>query len=255
MMKGMKQILWAKRSILITMRMVLSLIPKIVSIKRMGKRVFLLYARTGKRDLAIKSRFRTICRRSFVLRRSTSSKEKSVRTRLFRQEELQPRLTAVPGQNGFRNIRITSWVKRSSFFRIMINPEWNTRRKLWRIFRMQKLFVCPACRLKAMYTTGWKRDTLWRKWMICLIWIFWNRMKAQNWNRNPKKENRVKIKHKKILYWKFSKSKVQHCLSTAKIMSRTLRLDKISIWRLWKSRAENLTRMHPMCIVKRHKVD
>ena len=82
-----------------------------------------LYARTGKRDLAIKSRFRTICRRSFVLRRSTSSKEKSVRTRLFRQEELQPRLTAVPGQNGFRNIRITSWVKRSSFFRIMINPE------------------------------------------------------------------------------------------------------------------------------------
>ena len=45
------------------------------------------------------------------------------RTRLFRQEELQPRLTAVPGQNGFRNIRITSWVKRSSFFRIMINPE------------------------------------------------------------------------------------------------------------------------------------
>lgn len=88
-----------------------------------GKKSFFLYARTGKRDLAIKSRFRTICRRSFVLRRSTSSKEKSVRTRLFRQEELQPRLTAVPGQNGFRNIRITSWVKRSSFFRIMINPE------------------------------------------------------------------------------------------------------------------------------------
>ena len=49
---------------------------KIVSIKRMGKRAFLLYARTGKSDLAIKSRFRTICRRSFVLRRSTSSKEK-----------------------------------------------------------------------------------------------------------------------------------------------------------------------------------
>lgn len=55
--------------------------------------------------------------------RSTSSKEKSVRTRLFRQEELQPRLTAVPGQNGFRNIRIISLIKRLSFFRIMINPE------------------------------------------------------------------------------------------------------------------------------------
>ena len=82
-----------------------------------GKKSFSFVRPNGEKGL------RTICRRSFVLRRSTSSKEKSVRTRLFRQEELQPRLTAVPGQNGFRNIRITSWVKRSSFFRIMINPE------------------------------------------------------------------------------------------------------------------------------------
>lgn len=94
---------------------------------------------------------------------------------------------------------------------------------------MQKLFVCPACRPKGDVYDWLKAGHSMEEVDDLPYLDILEQDESTELKSEPQKENRVKIKHKKILYWKFSKSKVQHCLSTAKIMSRTLRLDKISI--------------------------
>lgn len=119
-----------------------------------GKKSFSFVRPNGEKGLGDKKPVPYNLPEVIVLRRSTSSKEKSVRTRLFRQEELQPRLTAVPGQNGFRNIRITSWVKRSSFFRIMITRNEIREENCGEYSECKNCLSARLAALKAMYTTG-----------------------------------------------------------------------------------------------------